>query len=109
MILLDRRAQRRLRTVLPPLAFLSLVGYFSWNAISGERGLLAQRRLKADLVAARADQAKVQAELVYWRRRVDSLSGAALDPDMLDERVRRMLNLADPADLVVPLKLAPPP
>ncbi len=36
-----------------------------------------------------------------WERRVAGLRGNHVDPDSLDERARAMLNLADPADIVV--------
>ena len=34
-----RAVKRKVKAALPPLFFLSLVGYFGWNADQGEHGL----------------------------------------------------------------------
>ena len=82
--------------------FLSLVSYFLWNATQGDRGLQAATQRQADLVAAQADFAHAQAEMLMWERRVTGLRNNRLDSDALDERARAMLNLSDPNDVVLP-------
>ncbi len=99
---LGRAVKRRLRAAAAPAFFLALTSFFAWSAASGDRGLMAQRKLRAEFAAARVDAGRAQAEARAWQHKVDSLSGAHLDPDALDEQARRMLNLANPADLVVP-------
>jgi len=101
-----QRAGRTLRnglraTVLPAI-FLSLIAYFLWNATQGDRGLQAYAVRQEQLKAMQAELAKAQAEQAGWDRRVSELRSQHLDPDMLDERARAMLNLADPADIVAP-------
>jgi len=44
----------------------------------------------------------MQADEQAWLRRTAALRTGRLDLDMLDERARAQLNLADPADIVVP-------
>ena len=39
-----------------------------------------------------------------WERRVSLLKSESIDPDMLDERARSLLNYADPRDLTLRLK-----
>lgn len=97
-----RELKRRARDSVAPLIFASLVGYFCWNATQGELGLKAYALRQEDLVAAQANLSRAQTELAAWERRVGALRGAHLDPDALDERSRAMLNLADPADIVIP-------
>lgn len=87
---------------MAPLIFLALVGYFGWNATQGNRGLVAYAQRQELLAQAKAEEAKVQAERDAWERRVGGLRANHLDADTLDERARSMLNLADPADIVVP-------
>ncbi len=99
-----RAIRRRVRAAVPPLLFLALTGYFLWSATQGEHGLHAYVRRQADLRAALAEQALANADLALWQQRVASLRNSNLDEDALDERARAMLNLADPADLVVTLK-----
>ncbi len=97
-----RAVKRKVRAALPPLLFLSLVGYFGWNATQGEHGLQSYRNQLALL--DRADTAKdaAIAEQAAWTRRVSGLRDSELDADTLDERSRSMLNLAEPNELVVP-------
>ncbi len=100
---LMRATRRRLRAALLPLLFLGLVGYFGWNATSGEFGLKAYATRQHDLHTAEAGLARTQQELGAWEARVLALRAAHLDRDLLDERARAMLNLADPNEIVVPL------
>ena len=44
------------------------------------------------------------AERKVWEHRVSLLHADRLDPDLLDERARAMLNYAHPRDLVLTLK-----
>ena len=97
-----REAKRRLKAAVAPAIFLALVGYFSWNAVQGNRGLVAYAQRQDLLAQAQSDRARAQAERDGWERRVAGLRSNHLDADTLDERARAMLNLADPTDVVVP-------
>jgi cell division protein FtsB len=97
-----REAKRRAKAAVAPVIFLSLVGYFSWNAVQGNRGLVAYAQRQELLAQAQGDLAKAQAERDGWERRVAGLRSNHLDADTLDERSRAMLNLADPTDIIVP-------
>ena len=90
------------KAAVPPLVFLLLIVYFVWNATQGDRGLRAYSHRLDDLKAAQTDLARAEADLAGWERRVASLRANHLDRDALDERARAMLNLSDPADIVVP-------
>ncbi len=94
--------KRRLRAAVAPSVFLTLIAYFSWNATQGERGLQSYAMRQEQLKAVQADLARVVTEREVWDRRVTGLRTQRLDPDTLDERARAMLNVADPADIVVP-------
>jgi cell division protein FtsB len=94
--------KRRARLAVPPLIFLLLVVYFVWNATHGDRGLRAYAGRLEDLKVAQADFARAESELAAWEKRVSGLRTNRLDSDALDERTRAMLNLSDPADVVVP-------
>ena len=97
-----RDLKRRMKAAVAPMIFLSLVGYFGWNVVQGNRGLLAYAQRQQLLAQAQADQAKAQAERDAWERRVAGLRSKHIDADMLDERARAMLNLAEPSDIIVP-------
>ena len=99
---LGRGMRRRLRAAAAPTVFLTLVAYCGWNVVQGDHGLQAFARRQEQLKALQAELDRVQAEQQVWERRVAGLRVQRLDPDMLDERARAMLNVADPSDLVVP-------
>jgi cell division protein FtsB len=94
--------RRGVNAVLPPALFLSLVGYFLWNATQGERGLQSYAIREQQLKVVQNELDRTLLEQKGWDRRVTALRPQRLDPDMLDERARSMLNVADPADIVVP-------
>jgi cell division protein FtsB len=41
---------------------------------------------------------------VWWQRRVSLLKSDSIDPDMLDERARELLNYLDPHELTMMVK-----
>jgi cell division protein FtsB len=96
-----RAIKRRLRASAAPLFFLALVGYFGWNATRGDHGLMAFGARTTMLAQARADLAEAQAAQAAWTRRVRGLQADHIEADTLDEQARAMLNLSDPADVVV--------
>jgi cell division protein FtsB len=100
--------RRRLRTFLNALALYTiaalLIGYFGVNAYTGEHGLIAKRDLDQDIAQLTLDLATVKAERAVWQRRVSLLKSDNIDPDLLDERARALLDDADPRDLTLMLK-----
>jgi len=97
-----RFAKRAALAALPPALFLSLTGYFAWNATRGDHGLHAYAMRQQQLIGAHAQQGAAEAERDGWETRVAGLRANHIDPDTLDERARALLNLADPTDIVVP-------
>ena len=47
---------------------------------------------------------RVKAERALWARRVALLKSNQIDPDMLDERARQLLNYTDPRDVTMMVK-----
>lgn len=97
-----RRMKRQAKASVPPILFLLVVWYFAWNAVNGDRGLKATAQRMVDLNNANVELTRAEADRDGWQRRVSGLQTDHLDPDTLDERARAMLNMADPADIVVP-------
>ena len=96
-----REVRRRLRGAIAPVMFLAVTAYFCWNAVQGPHGLKAFTAQQAVLKQAQADLAAAQADQNAWQRRVHALESDHLDRDMLDERARALLNLANPNDIIV--------
>ncbi len=93
--------KRKTLVVLPPAILLAVAGYFVWSATQGDRGSNGFVQRQEDLRAAQAQQTRAELDLAAWERRVAALRDSRLDRDALDERVRAMLNLSDPNDVVV--------
>jgi cell division protein FtsB len=96
---------RRRRTILTALALYTLaalfIGYFAVNAFTGNHGLRAQQDLDQQMIEMKGELARLKAERVVWEHRVSLLRADRIDPDMLDERVRAMLEYVDPHDLAL--------
>ena len=54
-MVLGREVKHRLKAVVAPVIFLSLVGYFGWNAVQGNHGLVAYAQRQELLAQAQAD------------------------------------------------------
>jgi cell division protein FtsB len=93
--------KRRSRGAVAPLIFLALTAYFVLNAVEGPHGLLAYARDQATLAAARQQLKEARSVRARWETEVAALRTEHLDADALDERARAMLNLVNPADIVV--------
>jgi cell division protein FtsB len=100
--------RRRLRSVLTALGLYLgvalLIGYFGVNAYTGNHGLKARHDLDQQIAQLSVELASLKAERMNWERRVSLLRPESLDPDMLDERARALLDYVDPRDLTLPLK-----
>ncbi len=81
-----------------------LIGYFGINAYTGNRGLRAREELDHQIATIMGDIEAAKAERIQWQRRVALLKTDSIDPDMLDERARVLLDDADPRDLVLIVK-----
>ncbi len=93
--------KRRLKAATAPLLLLSVAAFFGWNATQGNHGLVAYAQRQVMLAQVQADNAAARSERDAWLRRIAGLQASHLDPDLLDERARAMLNYADPRDVVV--------
>jgi cell division protein FtsB len=82
----------------------AVIGYFGLNAYSGNRGLRAKLDLDEQIAQLNDELAGLKAERARWERRVLLLRSGSIDPDMLDERARALLNYADHRDLTLRLK-----
>jgi len=93
-----------LRSILTTLALYCmaalLIGYFGINAYTGNHGLKARHEIDAQIADLTAERDRLRAEHARWQRRVALLKPDRLDPDMLDQEARRLLDYVDPHDLV---------
>jgi cell division protein FtsB len=81
-----------------------LIGYFWVHAFTGDYGLNARLNIDQQIAKLSGELAGVKAERAVWERRVALLKSESLDPDLLDERARALLDYVDTHDLVLRLK-----
>jgi cell division protein FtsB len=97
--------RKRLRTLLNALALYIIaalvIGYFGVNAYSGNHGLRAKQDLDQQIAELSEELGNLKSERASWERRVLLLKPESIDPDMLDERARVLLNYADPRELTL--------
>jgi len=96
-----RDMRQRFRAIMGPLIGLGAVGYFAYHTVEGDRGVLAWMHLRTDIVDAELQLAKVTSERQQLEHRVLLLRPDHLDPDMLEERARAMLNMGHPDEVEV--------
>ena len=86
-----------------PFVWGGIILYFTYYAIYGDRGLMAMRQLQVEKEQAQARLDEVRKERVRLENRTALLRSDHLDPDLLDEQVRKMLNYSNPDDVVIML------
>jgi cell division protein FtsB len=95
--------RKRLRSIVTALGLYViaalLIGYFGVNAINGNRGLKAKQDIDRQIAELSAELELLHGDRVEWQRRVALLKSNGLDPDMLDERARALLDYAHPKEL----------
>lgn len=73
------------------LVFVLLLGYFSYHAVSGDRGLLALMQLSQKVEEAKKELDQTNAERLKLEHKVSLLKDESLDLDLLDEQARKLL------------------
>ena len=89
------------RQLLVTAALLAFQGYLGYSAISGNFGFESQKLMRADIVDLNTQSAALQAEIDAYRHKVDLFDPKKLDPDILTERARALLSMAQIGDMVV--------
>jgi cell division protein FtsB len=98
----------RIRAFFSALGLYTLaalfIGYFGVNAYTGKNGINARQEIDQQTGELKRELERVKAEHEEWQRRVTLLKSDSIDPDMLDERARQLLNYVDHHDVTVMVK-----
>jgi cell division protein FtsB len=98
----------RIRSFLAALSLYVLaaafIGYFGVNAYTGNHGIRAKQTLDQRIANLTQEFDATRAERERWEHRVSLLRSDRIDPDILDERARQLLDLADPRDVTTLIK-----
>lgn len=96
-----QRKQSKVKPLLLPTLCLFVLGYFAYHAVEGDYGLFALGKLQDRVAALETELASVRAERARTEAHVALMRPNSLDRDMIDERAREALNMADAKDIVI--------
>jgi cell division protein FtsB len=98
----------RIRSFLAALSLYVLaaafIGYFGVNAYTGNHGIRAKQTLDQRIADLTQELDTARAERERWEHRVSLLRSDRIDPDLLEERARQLLDFADPRDVTTLIK-----
>ncbi|MDD3287612.1 MAG: septum formation initiator family protein [Alphaproteobacteria bacterium] len=78
-----------------------IVGYFLYHTIQGDRGWLSMLRLKHEVSASEEKLERLQKERKELAHRVQLLRPESIDPDLLEEKSRELLNYSKPNEIII--------
>jgi cell division protein FtsB len=82
-------------------ALFGFLGYLGYSALNGQFGIESREDLLADISVLEARSNALQAQIDSYRHRAWLFDAVKLDPDILDERARELLNMANDSDIMV--------
>ena len=91
----------RLRPYLPAAVLASLIFYFGFQALTGDRGLLSLSQRNELLAERKGELAHLQAQRRDLEARARLMRDDALSRDLVEERARYLLGFSDPRDYVI--------
>lgn len=83
------------------VTLLAFQGYLGYSAISGQFGITSREAILSDIQVLADRSSALQAEIDSFSHRLSLLSPRHLDPDMVTERARALLNMAHADDVLV--------
>jgi cell division protein FtsB len=85
------------------------LAYFGWHAVHGSRGLLAWIDLNRQLEVGHAELTLLRQERLALERRIAGLQQDAIEPDLLEEELRK-LGYVGERELIIltPERVVPP-
>ena len=84
-----------------PFLGVTLMVYFTYHILHGERGILSLWKLQKSVSKAETIARIVNNQKIHLEKHVKLLNPSSLDPDMLEERARLMLNFGYPNDFII--------
>lgn len=89
------------RSAFVTLICFGLLSYFAYHLFVGDHGLEARARLQTRIRSLQGELNGLRAVRERLDRDVELMRADKLDPDMLDERARKILNFSHPRDIVI--------
>ena len=78
-----------------------IVGYFAYHAIQGDSGFRSMVGLQTEVDELQLEHKALIADRSAWEKRADQMRDQSIDPDMLEEQVRQVLQFTRENEYVV--------
>ena len=98
------RLRTTLRSAFLPAGMLTIMGILIAYAVLGPNGVLALGDYKRQIGLREKQYAQLDQRREMLKNKVSLLDPRHANPDMVDELVRKELNVAHPDEVIVPLK-----
>lgn len=89
------------RHVAVGLGLIAFQGYLGYSVVTGQFGIESQDVLEAEIDELGAKSGALQAEIDSFRHRIELFQTTRMDPDLVSERARALLSMAQADDIVV--------
>lgn len=89
------------RHVAMAAGLIAFQGYLGYSVVTGQFGIESQDVLEAEIDELGAKSGALQAEIDSYRHRIDLFQTTRMDPDLVSERARALLSMAQADDIVV--------
>lgn len=96
----QKRRSNKGRFILPVLTIVVL-GYFGYHIFNGDYGLYSREKVEKQLALLNDELMKLRTEREVLEARVALLRDGSIEKDMLDEYVRRNLNMSKSNELTI--------
>ena len=83
------------------VALLGFQGYLGFSAIGGQFGIESRVQILLDIDQLKNRSSALQAEVDSYRHRATLMDSRRLDPDIVTERARALLNMAHKDDILI--------
>ena len=97
----SRHFQRLSQKAIAPFLALSIIGYFIYHSIQGDRGILAWVQLQERLTHALYQLNNTIQERTALEEIVQDLRPESINRDLLDQQVRLQLGYVHPNEIVI--------
>lgn len=89
------------RQLIVTAALVAFQGYLAYSAVGGNFGIEGRKQMLADIADLKAQSGALEADLDSYRHKVTLFDSRALDPDILTEKARAFLSMAQVGDMLV--------
>lgn len=80
---------------------MAIMGYFAYHSMVGERGFHSWKSTNHELSKARQELSMLEREKKQLERQTLRLRPESLDPDLLEEKAKAILNFVHPDEVIV--------